>query len=146
MSWRFHAVFGVLASALVIFAIAWGFMLVGSPGQRRAERLDEQRLQDLQTIAREISDLAVEGTEPRMLKAPLPKTLEEAAERARNQLLHLQDPETGAPYGYSVKDESTFELRADFTRARHADYSVFWNHPPGQHSFTINVLDPPPLY
>ena len=146
MSWRFHAVFAIGATVVVAIAIAWGFMIVGSPGTRRLERFDEQRLQDLQAIAREVHALVVDADKPPALKAQLPKTLEEVAERARSERIKRNDPETGEPYSYLAKDETTIELCATFTKARNSDSSVFWNHPAGRHCFTIHVLDPPPFY
>lgn len=142
MTPRMHAAFGVLASALVLFAIAWGFVIVGSPGTRRLERIDEQRLRDLQTIVREIRSMVTDWDEKK-LKAPLPATLDEAAERARGESIPLRDPETGEAYGYAVKSETTFELCATFSLTRESNSNVFWNHPAGRHCFTIDVLDPP---
>lgn len=145
MNWRFHATFAVLATLAVVVAIGWGFVLVGSPGARRLERFDEQRLQDLQTIVREIHDLSVELEQPPRLKQPLPQSLEAVVEKARVERIKWNDPETGEPYRYAVKSETTFELCATFTKARDSDESVFWNHPAGQHCFTIDVLAPPPF-
>jgi len=145
MNWRFHAIFAALATVAVVVAIGWGFVLVGSPGARRLERFDEQRLRDLQAIAREIHKLTVEDDQPPRLKQPLPATLPDAVERARVERIKLNDPETGEPYRYLAKSESSFELCATFTTARDSDDSVFWNHPAGEHCFTINVLDPPPF-
>jgi hypothetical protein len=146
MSWRLHSMFAIVASVVVAIVIGWGFVLVGSPGTRRLERFDDQRLQDLQAIVREVHAMTVEAAKPPSLKGTLPKTLEDVAQRARSERIKLNDPETGEPYSYLVKDDSTFELCATFTMARNSDSSVFWNHPPGRHCFTINVLDPPPFY
>jgi hypothetical protein len=146
MSGRFHAAFAVVATIAVGLALAWGFFLAGSPSTRRLERFDEQRLQDLQTIAREIQSMVEDPTEKGKLKEALPKTLAEAAARARNQRVNPRDPETGEPYGYAVKGETTYELCAKFARPRDWDTRVFWNHPAGRHCFTIDVLDPPPFY
>jgi hypothetical protein len=88
-----------------------------------------------------VQDLDNKGT----LKEPLPKTLEEAAKRARDERLNARDPETNAPYRFRFKDATTYELCATFARSRDSDASVFWNHPAGTHCFTINVLDPPPF-
>lgn len=145
MNWRFHATFAALATVAVAAAVGWGFFLVGSPGTRRMERFDEQRLQDLQAIAREIRDLSVEVDQPSRLKQSLPQSLEGVADKARVERVKLRDPETGQPYQYTVKGESTFELCATFTMSRDSDESVFWNHPAGAHCFTIDVLDPPPM-
>lgn len=139
-----HAVFGVAASIVVMFAIVWGFILAGSPANRRLERLDEQRLQDLQTVASEIQSMVAYTDGRKELKEPLPKTLDEAVRRARGARLNSRDPATGQPYRYTIKSETTYELCARFTRRRESDYRVFWNHPAGEHCFTINVLDPPP--
>jgi len=78
------------------------------------------------------------------LKHPLPKTLEEAAQNDRLEKISTHDPETGEPYRYTVVNSTTFTLCATFSQAHNADDRVFWNHPAGEHCFTINVLDPPP--
>lgn len=145
MTPRVHATFALVATAVVAAALAWGFWLVGSPLNRRSERFDEQRLQDLQTIAREIQRITVDSRgDKNELKEPLPKTLDEAVSRARAQQINPRDPETGEPYEYTVQNDSTFELCASFSRARDSNDNVFWNHAAGRHCFTINVLDPPP--
>jgi len=144
MTVRTHTAFGAVASIVVAFAIVWGFILAGSPSTRRLERLDEQRLQDLRTIAHEIQSLVVNPDKKRELKEPLPKTLDEAVQRSRGAKLNSRDPETGEPYRYTLKNQTTYEMCARFTRRRESDFLVFWNHPAGEHCFTINVLDPPP--
>jgi hypothetical protein len=144
MNFRTHAMFGAAASVVVAFAIVWGFVLAGSPLSRRHERLDEQRLTDLQTIADEIQSLVVIQDGKRQLKEPLPQTLEDAVKIARGARPNPRDPETGEAYRYTVRNETTFELCARFTNERDSDVRVFWNHPAGDHCFTINVLDPPP--
>jgi hypothetical protein len=144
MSSKFHAAFFAATSVAVALAVAWGFYLVGSPTTRRHQRFDQQRLEDLQTIAREIHALVVDREDATKLKQPLPESLAEAAKRALDERLNARDPQTGEPYGYTVKSETTYELCAKFSRERNWDSPVFWNHPPGRHCFTINVLDPPP--
>jgi hypothetical protein len=151
MSPRFHTAFALAASVVVVAAVAWGFILAGSPAKRRLERFDEQRLRDLQTIVREIQstvlDPAVANPKGKgSLKAPLPTTLEEAAKSARGEKISLRDPETDEAYRYTVKNDSTYELCATFARPRDENSGVFWNHRAGAHCFTINVLDPPPYW
>src|SRR4051812_46921939 len=151
MSPRFHTAFALAASVVVVAAVAWGFILAGSPATRRLERFDDQRLLDLKTIVREIQSTTVDTgvTNPqdkKSLKAPLPKTLEEAAKTARGEKINLRDPETDEAYRYTVKNESTYVLCAIFARPRDEDSGVFWNHAAGAHCFTINVLDPPPYW
>jgi hypothetical protein len=150
MNPRMHAAFAVIASLVVGFAIVWGFVLAGSPSTRRNQLFDGHRLQDLQSITRAIQMQVVDTTptqtanSTKRLKQPLPKTLEEAAQNDRLEKLSTLDPETGEPYRYTVVNATTFTLCATFSQAHNADYRVFWNHPAGEHCFTINVLDPPP--
>ena len=72
MTPRFHAAFAVVASVAVAFAVGWGFVLAGSPATRRLERMDERRLQDLQTIAREIQWMVVDPNKKGTLKCRSP--------------------------------------------------------------------------
>ena len=140
MSARLHIGFGTAATALVTAVIAWGFVVTGSPDTRRQERLDERRVEDLQTIHREIQLLVRDPARPGELVRPLPATLEEAAHRAVDRRVTLLDPETELPYGYRVVDATTYELTATFAAERDADRDVFWNHPASEHTFTIDAL------
>jgi hypothetical protein len=92
----------------------------------------------------EIEAMVVETNGKRQLKSPLPHTLDQAVNQARGTRINPRDPETGEPYRYTIKNETTYELCATFAAQRQSDYSVFWNHPAGEHCFTIDVIDPPP--
>jgi hypothetical protein len=142
MSSRFHTLFVSGMSVVVIATIAWGFYLVGSPEYRRLQRVDERRLDELKTIANEIRSI-VKPNHEKELREPVPATLEEAAKRARHIKIALRDPESGEPYRYVVKSETTFEICAKFALPRNSDLEVFWNHPAGQHCFTVDLLNPP---
>jgi hypothetical protein len=143
MKTKAHMIFSVASSVVVVVAIVWGFALVGSPGTTRLQHFDQQRLNDLQTIFREIQSLCRDPDIKDELKRPLPATLEELVTLARHERINLSDPETGQHYGYTVKDETTYELSATFSLPRDSDVEVFWNHPSGKHFFTIDALDPP---
>ena len=143
MTPRIHQMFSVALSAVVVVAVVWGFALIGSPGTTRLQRFDQQRLDDLQTIFREIQSLCQDPDIKDKLKRPLPATLEELATLARHERINLSDPETGQRYGYTVKGGTTYELRATFSLERDSDVEVFWNNPSGEHSFTVDALDPP---
>ncbi len=143
MTTRTHLVFSVASSIVVVVAVIWGVVLVGSPTTSRLQRYDQQRLEDLQTICREVQSLCRDPDIKNVLKRPLPETLDELATLARSQRINLTDPETGQRYVYTVKDGTTYELCATFSFPRDADVEVFWNHPPRQHCFTVDALDPP---
>ena len=143
MTTRTHLVFSTIASVVVLVAVVWGVVLVGSPATTRRQRFDQQRLNDLRTITREINALCRDPDNTKELKRPLPRTLNELASLARQQRINLIDPETGRHYQYTVKDGTTYELCVTFSSVRDADREVFWNHPAGEHCFTIDALDPP---
>lgn len=143
MMTRVHTVFSAASSVVVVVAVAWGFALVGSPGRSRLERFDQQRLDDLRTIFREIQWLCRDPDAENQLKRSLPRSLDELNTLARHERIHMTDPETGQRYEYTLKGETNYELCATFSRERNADMDVFWNHPSGRHCFTIDVLDPP---
>ena len=143
MTTRIHLVFSVASSMVVVVAVIWGVVLVGSPATARLQRFDQQRLKDLQTISREIQLLCQDPDIKNELKRPLPETLDELATVARSERINLTDPETAQRYLYTVKDGTTYELCAAFSLPRDADVEVFWNHPPGQQCFTVDALDPP---
>lgn len=143
MTTRIHVVFSGASSVVVIVAVVWGSALVGSPGTTRLQRFDQQRLDDLQKIFREIQSLCRDSDIKNELKRPLPETLDELAALARYERINLTDPETGQRYVYTVKDAATYELCATFSLERDSDVKVFWNHPSGKHCFSVDVLDPP---
>ncbi|MCP3981453.1 MAG: hypothetical protein GY716_19310 [bacterium] len=143
MTTKVHMVFSVVFSMVVVGAVVWGVALVGTPGTARLQRLDRQRLEDLQTIFREVQSLCRDPDIKDELKRALPATLDELAALARSERISLADPETGQRYVYTVKTETTYELCATFSLERDSDAEVFWNHPPGTHCFTVDALDPP---
>jgi len=138
-----HRAFGVLATAVVIASVAWGFMIAGSPDTRRQERMDARRLEALQAIQAEIQDLTIDADLPLELRAPLPKTLDELASRAVYRKIEPDDPQTGTRYTYRVLTATTYQLCATFALPRDARRKVFWNPPAGEHRYTIDVMDPP---
>ena len=143
MTTRIHGVFSVASSMVVVVAVVWGVALVGLPGTARLQRFDGQRLQDLQTIFRQVQSLCRDPDIKNELKRALPETLDELAALARSERINLTDPETRQRYVYTVKDAATYELCATFSLERNSDLNVFWNHPSGKHCFTVNALDPP---
>ncbi len=143
MTPRIHTIFSVASCFVVVVALVWGFVLVGSPGTSRLQRLDQRRLDDLQTIFREIQSLCHDPDIKDTLKRRLPQTLDQLATLARRERINLSDPETGERYRYAVTSETTYQLCATFTLPRDSDSNVFWNHPAGEHCFTIDALDPP---
>ena len=143
MSQLTHQVFAGVAAVLVGVAVVWGFALVGSPATSHLRKLDERRIYDMKTIQREILNIVFEGV-PWSQRAegegrPLPRTLQEIAQQARDRRVSLRDPATDAPYEYRVVDEKHFELCATFELPRDRSEDVGWNHPAGRHCFFFDV-------
>ena len=102
---RLFALVGIL---LVVSAISYSFMIIGSPTKQRQLRLDDRRVNDLQTIQYQVINHWQQ-------KEKLPADLKELANPLSGFSLPV-DPEfeKGKSYEYAVKDKMTFELCATF--------------------------------
>jgi hypothetical protein len=127
--------FATAAAVAVAGAIVAGMIALGSPGEQRARRLDERRLEDLRGIAQGIE--VMWSNEKR-----LPPTLDELPAAFAN----LRDPETRQPYEYSVRGGNRYQLCATFSRDvtsekrppeahLHWVYQTFWTHGAGRNCF-----------
>ena len=143
MTKKTHLLFSAISSVVVVVAIIWGVVVVGSPAKARVQRFDHQRLEDLRTIFREVQSLCQDPDMKNELKRALPETLDELAVQARTERIKLTEPESDQRYEYVVTDETTYELCATFSLTRDSDVDVFWNHPSGKHCFIVDALDPP---
>lgn len=91
---------------LVVVAIVGGFLAIGSPAQERERKLDDQRVSDLSSIQSEVLSYW-------QMKGELPKDLSDLDDSLSYFVLP-SDPETKAPYEYSVMASTTFQLCATF--------------------------------
>lgn len=145
--WRYHKHYVIAAALIAVVTFVWGLALVGSPIRGRMERLDEQRVSDLQAIEGEIYNISYGQNRytvpaPTALPKPLPKTLADVVANAQYQKPNITDPDTGAPYEYVITTPTHFQLCATFSLALNEQYNVFWNHPAGHHCFDFNALEP----
>ncbi|MGB3296224.1 MAG: hypothetical protein WBB01_24830, partial [Phormidesmis sp.] len=125
--------FVITSLLLVILGIGAAFQLLGSPAQQRRVSLDEERVRDLDNIARQLKTQAQEADEA---ESKLPEQLPEA-------LKFDKDPVTNEPYEYQRQSESTYALCATFATdsSEYArDQSWFdnqWRHPEGRYCYEI---------
>lgn len=145
--WRYHRHFAVTAAVVAIATFVWGIVLAGSPSYGRAQRFDEQRVNDLRSIQNEIYNVVYGARRydlPRAttLPKPLPTTLEEVVALALYERPSINDPETGVPYEYNITSATRFELCAVFSLERKQQYDVSWDHPVGRHCYSFNALEP----
>lgn len=101
--------FGVLSFALAIFMIVYAFSVMGSPKEQRNLRLDQRRIEDLQSIQYQVISFWQQ-------KESLPKSLDELKNPISSYMVP-QDPEfeKGKSYEYRAISNKTFELCATFT-------------------------------
>jgi Domain of unknown function (DUF5671) len=97
-----------VATILVLFAITMSFVVMGSPFKQRSLRLDERRVQDLQTIQYQIINFW-------QMKEKLPTDLKELSSPISGTSLPV-DPEfeKGITYEYKSTGKLSFELCGTF--------------------------------
>ncbi len=98
----------IISILLFLGLIIWSFVIMGSPKEQRAWRLDEKRITDLQNIQYQVINHWQQ-------KEKLPATLFELPNPMTGYSLPV-DPEfeKGLSYEYIIKDKLTFELCATF--------------------------------
>ncbi len=92
---------------VVTVSVIASFFIIGSPMTERVRRFDERRVNDLQSVQWEIINYWQK-------KNRLPATLDVLRDDIRG-FVPPQDPETGTPYEYAVKDATSFSLCATFS-------------------------------
>ncbi len=98
----------ILAPALVIFGIVWSFSVIGSPKDQRNLRLDERRVQDLQSIQWQVINYWQQ-------KEKLPETLKDLTDPISGFRLPVEPEfQKGLTYEYINKGGLTFDLCATF--------------------------------
>jgi hypothetical protein len=97
-----------LASIAVLASLIGGFALIGSPMTARAQKFDERRTNDLQSIQWQIINYWQQ-------KGELPANLELLNDPISN-FYTPNDPETGKSYGYKATSDLAFRLCANFNR------------------------------
>ena len=129
-----RAAFAAAAALAVIGAVVAGLIVLGSPGEQRARRLDDRRLDDLREIAGAVD---LHWTRDGRLIA----SVEEV--RAELRPSSDRDPETGEPYFYEPLGGDRYRLCATFNRASptegYAPRGDFWTHGAGRHCFELEA-------
>ncbi len=125
----------------VLGSIVYALFLMGSPGEQRDIRLDQQRASHLSNIADNI-DTYWE------LNQELPLTLTELS-GPRYYVNRIHDPETGKPYDYRTLEGSNYELCAVFSTdtdevgAQDRPFSRrAWDHGTGRICFQLEAQAP----
>ncbi len=111
--------FSVIAAVLVLGAIIYSFSVIGSPTSQRNLRLDQRRVEDLQSIQWQVISYWQQ-------KEMLPETLE-AFNNPISSFMVPRDPEfeKGRVYEYQKLGDRAFELCATFTLPMPAGWQEF---------------------
>jgi len=99
-------VFAYGVSLFILLSIVAGFFTAGSPFKARLYKFDEQKLNDLRNIQSQI-------IYHWQRKEVLPKNLNELSDDISGFKAPV-DPQSLKSYAYKAKDETTFELCAEF--------------------------------
>lgn len=133
-----------IISILVLAAIVYGFLEVGTPWNVRKEKSDETRVADLGSIKSSVDSFYG-------VYLFLPQSLDSMKqyEDHYSSLSDLKDPVSGEPYEYKKVTNTTYELCANFSAPSKKDSSdsiydyprsdSTFDHPKGRHCFNVEV-------
>ena len=130
---------------LVVACLGYSIFLLGTPGEQRSLRFDEQRISDLRNISRNV-ELYWE------VNQQLPESLDDMSGQ-RYSIHSIHDPESNEAYEYQVTEEAGYGLCAVFStdsaELRNADRSFSdqaWGHGIGRTCFQLEAQSqkPPP--
>lgn len=103
-------ILAIVGLILVVAAISYSFVIIGSPSTQRQLRLDDRRVGDLQSIQYQIINFYQQ-------KEKLPATLSELADPLSGYSIPVEPEfEKGNQYEYAVKGPLQFELCATFSQ------------------------------
>lgn len=97
---------GIGVGVLALVSVIAGFFIIGTPGEIRMLRYDEQKVSDLQSIQYQIVNYYQQ-------KQELPESLE-ALNDPISSFMTPVDQQTGEPYLYTATGPLSFELCATF--------------------------------
>lgn len=99
---------GVAVGVLALVSVVSGFFIIGTPGEIRMLRYDEQKVSDLQGIQYQVVNYYQQ-------KGALPSDLSVLADPLSSFMTPM-DPQSGAAYAYTVTGPLSFELCASFNK------------------------------
>jgi len=137
---KLRIIWRIVAGVIVVGSIIWGFAVLGSPATQRLYKYDEQKVNELMSINSEITNYY-------NTKGVLPRTLADIT--AVSYYLTVADSQTGKPYEYEKKNDTTYNLCAEFNKASNEKdksntafrypYGISWTHPAGKYCFPQTV-------
>ncbi len=96
-------------SFVVLLALGMTFFIADAPWVERAKRFDNQRVQDLSSIANAVQSFYDQ-------RGALPTKITDLGQQGPWYVSSLVDPESATPYEYATKGAMDYELCATFAR------------------------------
>lgn len=124
--------FATIGGVLVAVGVLVAFLVVGPPGEVRARRLDDNRIQFLDALATQI-----ESYQSR--QGVLPDSLQRLSAESGLSPSQIQDPETGLAFEYRPTGAASYQLCARFAAAAGEDVATRWRHGPGRKCFDFQI-------
>ena len=128
----------IAAVVVVVATVGYSIYVIGTPVQQRQIRLDEQRIEDLRSISRNV-DRYYE------FNGAMPANLFDL-QGPQYSVQSIADPDTGRPYGYHLVGGVDYELCAVFNaesperRDERRPFSEsIWDHGPGLTCFALTA-------
>ena len=128
----------IAAVVVVVATVGYSIYVIGTPGQQRQIRLDEQRIEDLRSISRNV-DRYYE------FNGAMPANLFDL-QGPQYSVQSIADPDTGRPYGYHLVGGVDYELCAVFNAEsperrdeRRSFSESIWDHGPGLTCFALTA-------
>ena len=128
----------IAAVVVVVATVGYSIYVIGTPVQQRQIRLDEQRIEDLRSISRNV-DRYYE------FNGAMPANLFDL-QGPQYSVQSIADPDTGRPYGYHLVGGVDYELCAVFNaesperQDEHRPFSEsIWDHGPGLTCFALTA-------
>ena len=126
------------AIVVVIAGVGYSIYVIGTPGQQRDIRLDQERIDHLRNISHNV-DTFLE------LNEEMPGTLAELV-GPRYSVRSIADPETDVPYEYQAIEGNAYELCAVFATdsserdaGRRSFSESVWDHGVGRTCFPLEA-------
>lgn len=141
-----------IATAALVLVVGAEFIIVGTPGEQRNQRLDQRRVDDLQNLQNQVVSYWIQ-------KEKIPQNAEELEDDISGFRVP-RDPETGEPYEYRPTGALSFEVCAVFAASQKTErpdyffpvkpaprtpavgnFSQNWSHGAGRTCFS-RAIDP----
>ncbi|MDP9249229.1 MAG: DUF5671 domain-containing protein [bacterium] len=136
-------IYRVVALVIVLGSIVWGFNILGSPRTQQLLKYDQQKVDELSELNRQVQYFYEE-------KGYLPQAVSELSEGSYKGQEWV-DSQTNRPYEYVKTNDLTYLLCAEFNKESdkesaqsYYDYyggyeDTNWTHPAGRYCFTETI-------